>query len=114
MLTLRKNTNYTYTWPVSVPFPADGGLIKKAEFTATFAYHDAQAVQDIRDRIDISSDAISPFMEIITGWSGIKDEDNNEIEFSRDSLAALLKIPSAPYAIMEAYAASLRGQRAKN
>jgi hypothetical protein len=115
MLKLKQKSDYTYTWPVKIPFPADNGTISHAEFSVTFRYRDAAQLQRLRDRlIDTETDALAAFTEVISDWSGVIGDDDQPVPYSRDALQALLQLPSAPFALMEAYSASLRGVKAKN
>lgn len=92
--------NKTINWPVKVEIAADGGKIKKYEFTGTFRRLD----DDEKEAIDAelkSADAsgeegsnawkvrnVDAIVRVMDGWKGVADQDKNPIEFTRDNLLA--------------------------
>ena len=76
----------SYSWPVSVKLPADGGKFEKQTFDA----------------------------QLLVGWSGVVDGDGDEILFSETLKEQLLDIPTVAAAIIVAYFDSLTGSKAKN
>lgn len=111
---LKIKQNYTYDWPVSVPFPGDGGTIERAEFTAKFVYMGQKALEEARQGILSDSDAAAFINRVMVGWSGVADANDKELPFSLDALRQLLDLPSVAMAIMQTYGDSLRGIAVKN
>ena len=52
--------------------------------------------------------------EILVGWSGIVDDDNKEIKFSKGALQQLIDVPMVATGIATAYFNSLAGIKRKN
>lgn len=104
----------TYTWPVSVEFPADGGKVEKATFDAEFKRLTQSRVDEIRlavERNDMRD--IDLAREALVGWSGIVDA-NGAVPFSESARDQLLEIPMLATSIVVALLNSLAGARRKN
>lgn len=99
----------SYKWPVSVDVPVDGGKFKKETFTAVFKKMSRSAFNDLVEQGD---DAL--INEIIEGWEGIKDEDGDAIEYSKEVCSELFDDPYVLRAVISAYTDSLLGAQAKN
>jgi hypothetical protein len=121
------SANGSYLWPVSVDFPVDGGGTDTLLFDAKFkrlpqskteelvliAIRNAQSLQVGKDPDPNASDrAIAA--EVVVGWQGIKDDNDEEVPFSQSNLNALLEFPGAAGAIAKAWFESINGKKAKN
>ena len=117
----------SYTWPVSVKLPADGGKFEKQTFDAQFKRLPQGRINeiqvDVQTRIkasernetlegSISDQSIAD--ELLVGWSGVVDGDGDEILFSEELKEQLLDISTVASAIIVAYFDSLTGSKAKN
>ena len=99
----------SYKWPVSVDVPVDGGKFKKETFTAVFKKMSRSAFNDL---IEQGDDAL--IGEIVEGWEGIKDEDGDEVLYSKETRVELFDDPYVLRAVISAYTESLLGAQAKN
>jgi len=104
-------TEHTYSWPVTVQIPADGGKFTKSTFDATFKVIPQDRIDTILRGGNVDSELLR---EVTIGWKGVQDEDGNELPFSEDARDKLLSIPYARAALVEAYLDSLAGSRRKN
>lgn len=117
----------SYSWPVSVKLPADGGKFEKQTFDAQFKRLPQARINeiqvDVQTRIKaaernepleggISDQSIAD--ELLVGWSGVVDSDGDEVLFSEALKEQLLDIPTVAAAIIVAYFDSLTGSKAKN
>jgi hypothetical protein len=104
-------TRKTYTWPVTVQVPCDGGKYVKATFTAEFT----ALPQDQIDRLVRDGDADSNIAtECLAGWSGVQDEDGSDLPYSDEARTKLLNISFVRAAVVGAFFESLSGARRKN
>lgn len=104
----------TYTWPVTVEFPADGGRTERQTFDAEFRRLTQSRVRELADAIqsgELTDADIA--LEVMTGWSGVTDGDA-EIPFSDRNLRQLIELPLVASAIVVAFFGSLSGARRKN
>ena len=117
----------SYQWPVCVKLPIDGGKYEKQTFDAEFKRLPQARINQIRDDVQRAmraaerneelEDPISDQQiarEVLAGWSGILDEDGDEVPFSQASCDELLNVPMVAQAIIESYFQSLTGNKAKN
>jgi hypothetical protein len=101
MFIIKSEKDKSITWPVKVEVAADGGKIKKYEFTGVFRRLDDDEKEAIDDELK-SADAssgdeggnvwkvrnVDAIMRIMADWKGVADQDKNPIEFTRDNLLA--------------------------
>jgi len=122
---LKQSTSYS--WPVSFKLPADGGKYEKQSFDAEFKRLPQARINEIQtevqarikaaERNEAIEDGItdqSIAREILIGWSGIVDDDGDEVAYSTASRDQLLEVPTVAAAVILAYFESLTGQKAKN
>ena len=103
----------TYLWPVSFDVPTDGGKFEKKSFDVLFKRIPQSKVKSLLSEDSPATD--NDFCkEVMAGWKGIKDENEQVIEFSADSLAEILEEPGLARAIVIAFMESLAGAKAKN
>jgi hypothetical protein len=106
----------SYTWPVEVFCPRDGGKFVKATFTAEFKTLPQQDIDRIiADLRDGNPDADFA-TECIAGWNGVQDADGAELAYSDEAKAKLLNIPYVRNGVVTAFFKSLNGgaNRRKN
>ena len=117
----------SYTWPVSIKLPANGGKRERQTFDAEFKRLPQSRINEIQllannrvkalERGDDVGDGISDLSiadEILVGWDGIVDGDGEPVPFSKGSKAQLLDVPLMAGAIIEAFFDSLVEQKRKN
>jgi hypothetical protein len=104
----------TYSWPVAVEFPVDGGRFEKQTFDAEFKRLPQDRIEVIRQDVlgDTATDR-SVCVEVLVGWKGITD-DSGDVPFSEKARDDLLNIPLVPRAVMTAWMDSLSGAKRKN
>lgn len=106
----------TYTWPVPLLIPVDGGRREKHSFDAEFKRLPQSRINEIiklaralelgRADDEVLDDKAAA-REILAGWSGITDDDGNDIPFSQAALDQLLEIPTIAGQIIKAWFTSM-------
>ncbi len=105
----------SYTWPVTVEFPVDGGRFDKQTFDAQFKRLPQQRIREIWDQIqlgDINDDELCD--QVVIGWSGINDAKGEAVPYSEKAKADLLNVPLVAAAIVTAWLDSLSKGKRKN
>ncbi len=87
-----------YDWEVTVQSP-EKGKFKKETFTAKFKNEGRKAFADLI---------------VLVGWSGIKDDDGNDIQFNDENFEALTDNHFIVKGIIEAFGESMKGASEKN
>jgi hypothetical protein len=110
----------TYTWPVVFDVPIDGGRHERQTFDGEFKrlpqskigpmVAELQRLEDLGDLERITEIA----GDVVVGWSGINDDQGNEIPFSQKALQQLLEVPFLAVAVLKAYMDSIKGAKRKN
>ena len=116
----------SYSWPVTIRMPADGGKREKQSFEAEFKRLPQSRIAEIQamaqklvkaaeagEQLDGISD-VSVADEVLVGWSGILDEDGEEVPYSETNKAILLEVPLMAASLVQAYFASLTDEKQKN
>lgn len=114
----------TYKWPVTLVIPADGGRREKHTFDGEFRRIPQARINEIRrigrlqelGRIDPGEEIHDQdgAREILAGWSGVIDDEGNEIPFSEAALSQLLEIPTVAGQIIRAWGESIEVAKRKN
>jgi hypothetical protein len=117
----------SYTWPVSIKLPANGGKRERQTFDAEFKRLPQSRINEIQREVQqrvkanekgedtgegISDQSIAN--EILMGWDGIIDGDGEPVPFSNAVKAQLLDVPMMAGALVAAYFESLVEQKRKN
>lgn len=117
----------SYTWPVSIKLPANGGKRERQTFDAEFKRLAQSRINEIQREVQlrvkanekgedtgegISDQSIAD--EILVGWDGIIDGDGEPVPFSNAVKAQLLDVPMMAGALVAAYFESLVEQKRKN
>ncbi len=120
----------SYSWPVTVRVPQDGGRFRSFTFDALFK----RVSQERREQLGrqlmrqkrtwddglMDNEFLTPRQiadELLVGWSGIMDtegEGAQQVPFSEKVKAQLLNIGDVADAILDAWNASIPGAKAKN
>lgn len=98
----------TYSWPVKVKIPTDGGRFHEETFDAVFKRHPASFTKELASREDVTDQDFAK--QIVVGFSGIVDDSGAEIPFSESALNKLLEVPAVASALVIAYLESASGQ----
>ena len=117
----------SYTWPVSIKLPANGGKRERQTFDAEFKRLAQSRINEIQAEVqrrvkaaeageDVqgSISDVSLADEILVGWEDVNDGDGEAVPFSKAAKAQLLEVPMLASAIIEAYFESLVEQKRKN
>lgn len=117
----------SYTWPVSIKLPANGGKRERQTFDAEFKRLAQSRINEIQREVQqrvkanekgedtgegVSDQSIAD--EILVGWDGIVDGDGEPVPFSNAVKAQLLDVPMMAGALVSAYFESLVEQKRKN
>jgi len=95
----------SYTWPVSLELPTNGGKKVKSKFTAEYARLPQSRINEIAKLAKAAEygktsdeeelDDKTAAKEILVGWSEVVDDDGEEVDFTPANLELLLEIPTA-------------------
>ncbi len=97
----------SYSWPIKVKMPADGGRFIEQSFDAVFKRLPATKTKELIESENMTD--IEFAKAVIVGWKGITNDDGGEITFTDGTRDALLDVPSVATAIVEAYLMSASG-----
>ena len=114
----------TYTWPVTLVLPVDGGRREKHTFDGEFRRLPQTRINEIirlarlQERGEISPDEelkdVEAVKEILAGWSNVVDDDGQEVPFSEAALCQLAEIPTVAGQIVRTWFDSLEVAKRKN
>ena len=114
----------SYTWPVTLVIPVDGGRREKHPFDAEFKRLSQTRINEIVRQAKESSGEIAkdPAMledqtacaEILIGWSNVVDDKGDDVPFSIKALDQLLELPTIAAQIIRAWSESLEVAKRKN
>ena len=114
----------TYTWPVTLILPVNGGRREKHTFDAEFRRLPQTRINEIvklarlqeRGKLDDDEELRDQdaAKEILAGWSNVVDDDGEEIPFSDARLTELVEIPTVAGQIVRAWFESLEVAKKKN
>jgi hypothetical protein len=105
----------TYSWPVSVEFPIDGGKTDRQTFDAEFKRMTQTRINEIRELIEKNQTSDTELArEVLVGWEGVNDANNDAVPFTERSRDQLLDVPLVAGAVVMAWLGSLTGIKRKN
>ena len=120
----------SYSWPVKVQVPQDGGRFRSYTFEVEFARVSQERREELgrqllvqKGRIEaglLEGELLTPRQiaaELVVGWSGILDSEEKDaapVPFSESTLAQLLNVGDVADAILAAWNESIPGAKAKN
>jgi len=102
----------SYTWPVPLLIPVDGGRREKHSFDAEFKRLPQSRINEIIKLAralelgrgdDESLDDKTAAREVLIGWAGITDDSGKDVPFSEAALDQLLEIPTIAGQIIRAW-----------
>lgn len=105
----------SYTWPVAVEFPIDGGRFEKQTFDAQFKRISQPRIREIWDLIqtgELGDDDLCH--EVLVGWAGVQDGKGGEVPYSEKAKSDLLSVPLVASAVVTAWLDSLNKGKRKN
>lgn len=102
----------SYSWPVKVSTPKDGGTYEKSTFEVKFKRLQQSKLRKVL-KDEEATDA-SFCRDVVLDWKGVKDESGAEVPFSETALDQLLEIPGVAKSIVDAYLESVSGAKIKN
>lgn len=102
-------------WPVTVKIPADGGRYTKEAFQVEFDLIDQPRIDAIMEAAERPTSVDVAFLrEVVTGWTGVRDEGDAEVSFAPEALERLLAIPYVRNAMVGAFFDCISGGRRGN
>ena len=114
----------TYTWPIPLIIPANGGRREKHTFDGEFRRLPQSRINEIvrmakamdrnRNNDGEELEDQDAAKEVLAGWSGVVDDDSKEIPFSDSALTQLLEIPTVAGQIVRAWFESIDTAKRKN
>lgn len=99
-------------WPVTVPVPADGGVVSQ-QMTAHFIILGADEIESII-AADPARQAQNVLEKAWTGWEGVDAPGGGEAAFSPEDRARMLNFYFVRLAVYQAYNDCLMGRAVKN
>jgi len=72
-------------WPITVTSPSDGGKWKDETFTGVFKKLGVKEIQDLSKKGDLQL-----VIDVLEGWEDIKDEEGNDVAFTKKELDVFL------------------------
>lgn len=104
----------SYTWPVTVELPIDGGRTEKATFDAEFHRLSQSRLEELRGQIERNEIRdVDLVREVMVGWSGVTD-GANPVPYSEAARDQLLDIPMVAASIVMSLFQSIAGAKRKN
>ncbi len=114
----------TYTWPITLILPVDGGRREKHTFDGEFRRLPQTRINEIiklarlqdRGKLDPDEELVDQdaAKEILAGWSNVVDDKGEDVPFSESALNQLVEIPTVAGQIVRAWFDSLEVAKRKN
>jgi hypothetical protein len=115
---LKQSTSYT--WPIKLVIPVNGGKKETYTFDAEFKRLPQSRIDEVlrlaRDveRGDAEADEVEDqalARELLIGWSGVVDDDGQEVPFSESSMKQLMEIYTVPGQILKHFFESTKSEK---
>ena len=101
----------SYSWPVEIVLPADGGKLNKQTFTAVFARLGTTRLSELNDQLTAGQiTTLDIVKEVLVGWKDVSDSNGNDIPFSTGFRDKILEIANVAPQILAVYMDSVRGK----
>lgn len=103
MLVISKKPTYTY--PITLAVPADGGEVKDVVFTIIFHRLGESALQALQKDIEEKGLTNGEFLKtVVAGWGNdVMDDDKKPLPFNTENLDALLDMEGAVPVLMTSF-----------
>lgn len=101
----------TFTWPVTVNVPRDGGGFVTHEFTAEFKLQEQSKLDRLLEQFRNEDRDI--LKELLVGWEGVSDAEGNVMLFTEETRDHLIDIPYVRTGLLKAYFESSSGNKVK-
>ena len=106
--------NPTFTWPVKVQVPIDGGKFEEHVFTARWQLQEAAALRKFQAEHP-EGGAAALLEKALKSWSDVQETDGTPIEFTPENVKRLADAPHVRSALITSYwDAADGGLRTKN
>ena len=102
----------SYTWPVVIKTPTDGGKLEESTFKASFRRFSSQ--EKLKSLCEQLSDAKAFCRDVLTGWDDISMNGTDPFVFTPENMEKLLDVPFVAAAIATAFMESVVAGREKN
>ncbi len=110
----------SYTWPIKLVIPTDGGRKETHTFDGEFRRLPQSRINEImkiarameRGRADddeVEDQGLA--RELLIGWSGVVDDAGKEIPFSDGAINQLLEIPTVAGQIIKHFFESIQSEK---
>lgn len=99
----------TYQQRIDVQIVGETGKVEKHDFKAIFKRCTNQELEDLRQKT-----GKEVLKEVVTGWTGVTDEDGAAVPFTEENFDALMQIPAASFALVKGFWDSIVVAREKN
>jgi hypothetical protein len=99
----------SYRVKVIVETPNESGRHDKSDFMAEFKRCDIDALEELR-----KDPQLEVLRKVLVGWDGLIGDDNQPVLYNPTTLEALLAIPQAVFALIEAFWGSIAKAKEKN
>ncbi len=97
----------SYSWPVKISIPADGGKYLEQSFDAVFKRVPQSKIKEMLESETMTD--IDFCKEVLVGWKGITGDNQADVPFSDEARDKLLDVPAVATATVEAYIHSIKG-----
>ena len=105
----------TYFWPVKLEVPIDGGKFEVVQFDAEFKSIPQSRLLDLIAKQERGrATDVDVVKEILVGWKGIVDDQENEIPFSIKARDQLLDVVGVASVLGEIFFESRARAKRKN
>ena len=99
----------SFSWPVKVDLPEDGKF-RRHTFEAEFKNIPTSRFQELLDLSQTGDiNDVDIVREVMIGWSGILDDNGEEMPFVKAKFDELLEVFGIPQAIAQAFVESQTG-----
>lgn len=114
-MALKLKQSDTFSWPVKVSIPKDGGGYETGTFDAVFKRLPRSQSEDMATKVMSGElSGIDAVRQILVGWTGV-ESDGEPVPYSETNREALLEIPGVAIAVFRVFSEANSGAaQAKN
>ena len=108
-MALKINQSETFSWPVKVSIPKDGGGFETDTFDAVFKRLPRSESEALANKVMTGElEGLDAVRQILVGWSGVKD-GTDDVPFSESNREKLLEINGVAVAIFRVFSDASSG-----